>query len=120
MADSALLTQSGSCPAALAHQADFDVCWCKGSVAERIFTPLTQRIESQGAKILGGRFVTDVAMGNGGAHVVGVKTRDRSGREEELQADAVVFAVGINGAWGVCAHDCLLSFCLMLLVSNVK
>ena len=28
---------------ALAHQADFDVCWCKGSVAERIFQPLINR-----------------------------------------------------------------------------
>lgn len=27
----------------LAHQQDFDVCWCKGSVAERIFKPMMDR-----------------------------------------------------------------------------
>lgn len=36
---------------ALAHQNDFDVCWCKGSVAEKIFTPLVERIKSQGCKV---------------------------------------------------------------------
>jgi hypothetical protein len=46
----------------LAHQNDFDVCWCKGSVAERIFAPLVQRIKDAGGKIVGGQFVTDVQV----------------------------------------------------------
>lgn len=32
-------------------QNDFDVCWCKGSIAELIFTPLVQRIQAQGGKV---------------------------------------------------------------------
>lgn len=30
---------------------DFDVCWCKGSVAEKIFTPLVEKIKGQGGKV---------------------------------------------------------------------
>lgn len=46
--------------AALAHQADFDVCWCKGSVSERIFLPLVDKIKQAGAQIQGSSFVTGV------------------------------------------------------------
>lgn len=90
--------QAVVCLAALAHQADFDVCWCKGSVAELLFAPLVARIQSHGATIQGGRFVTDVITDARGTHVTGVKTKQRDGTEELLEADAVVFAVGINGA----------------------
>lgn len=45
---------------ALAHQADFDVCWCKGSVAERIFDPLMAKIRQGGGTIVGGKAATDV------------------------------------------------------------
>lgn len=37
--------------AALAHQADFDVCWCKGSVSDRIFLPLVDRIKQAGGSV---------------------------------------------------------------------
>lgn len=41
-----------SCPAAaLAHQADFDVCWCKGSVSDKIFLPLVERIKAAGGSV---------------------------------------------------------------------
>ena len=67
---------------ALAHQADFDVCWCKGSVAERIFEPLMERIRRDGGAIVGSKAVTDVKARWGGctgvfAHctlVYGVRT----------------------------------------------
>lgn len=39
--------------AALAHQQDFDVCWCRGSVAETIFQPLIASIERSGGSIQG-------------------------------------------------------------------
>jgi hypothetical protein len=39
---------------ALAHQNDFDVCWCNGSVTEKIFVPLVARLKDLGAKILVG------------------------------------------------------------------
>ena len=41
-------------------QADFDVRWCKGPVVERLFKPLTAKIESMGGKILSGRRVSQV------------------------------------------------------------
>jgi uncharacterized protein with NAD-binding domain and iron-sulfur cluster len=44
----------------LAHQADFDVCWCKGSVAEVIFKPWLKDIEARGGSVLGSNRVTDV------------------------------------------------------------
>lgn len=47
---------------ALAHQADFDVCWCKGSVAERIFKPLMERIRKAGGSIMGAKAVTDIKV----------------------------------------------------------
>lgn len=36
----------------LAHQADFDVKWCRGTTGEMIFKPWVQRIEENGAKVL--------------------------------------------------------------------
>ena len=36
------------------------MCWCKGSVSERIFLPLVEKIKKAGAKIQGSTFVTDV------------------------------------------------------------
>jgi hypothetical protein len=44
----------------LAHQADFDVCWCKGSVAEAIFKPWLEQMNSQGCRVLGNNRVVDV------------------------------------------------------------
>eukprot|EP00976_Prorocentrum_cordatum_P045513 919136-Prorocentrum_minimum.AAC.1 len=35
---------------ALAHQPDFDVRWCKGSVSERIFAPWVAEIERMGGR----------------------------------------------------------------------
>jgi hypothetical protein len=37
--------------AALAHQNDFDVCWPRGSIAETIFTPMVERIQSAGGQV---------------------------------------------------------------------
>lgn len=83
----------------LAHQADFDVCWCKGSVAEKIFSPLVEQIKGNGGNIVGGRLVTDVVTDAAG-RVTGIKTKQRGGQEQQLDADAVIFAVGINETGG--------------------
>ena len=75
----------------LAHQNDFDVVWCRGTVGEQIFKPLCDRIESLGGKILTQRRVTDVRLderGRADAVICG---------EEVFEADAVIFAVGITG-----------------------
>ena len=36
----------------LAHQADFDVKWCRGTTGEMIFKPWVHKIEENGAKVL--------------------------------------------------------------------
>ena len=38
-------------------QADFDVRWCRGPVAERLFTPLVNRLQEMGGRVLGARKV---------------------------------------------------------------
>jgi uncharacterized protein with NAD-binding domain and iron-sulfur cluster len=75
----------------LAHQNDFDVVWCRGTVGEMIFRPWCDRIESSGGKILTQRRVTDVRLdesGRASAVVCG---------DEVFEADAVIFSVGITG-----------------------
>jgi hypothetical protein len=50
------------CRAALQHQNNFDVCWCRGSVAELLFAPLIERIKSFGGQILGGQLVQRIEV----------------------------------------------------------
>lgn len=75
----------------LAHQNDFDVVWCRGTVGEQIFRPWCERIERMGGKILTQRRVTDVQLDETGC-AKGVICGD-----EVFEADVVVFAVGITG-----------------------
>lgn len=75
----------------LAHQPDFDVVWCRGTVGEQIFRPWVERIEKSGAKVLANRRVSDLIV-DGNNQVTGVVCND-----EVFDADAVVFAVGITG-----------------------
>jgi uncharacterized protein with NAD-binding domain and iron-sulfur cluster len=75
----------------LAHQNDFDVVWCRGTVGEMIFRPWCDRIEAAGGKILTQRRVTDIRLDESGqadAVVCG---------DEVFESDAVIFAVGITG-----------------------
>jgi uncharacterized protein with NAD-binding domain and iron-sulfur cluster len=75
----------------LAHQADFDVMWCRGTVGEKIFRPWCDRIEQAGGKIRTNRRVTDVRVNESG-EATGVVCG-----EEVFDADAVIFSVGITG-----------------------
>jgi uncharacterized protein with NAD-binding domain and iron-sulfur cluster len=75
----------------LAHQSDFDVVWCRGTVGEKIFKPWVQKIESLGGKILTDRRVTDISIdknGNANGVVCG---------SEFFPADAVISAVSVSG-----------------------
>ena len=82
---------------ALAHQNDFDICWCKGSVTERIFAPLVDRIRSAGGRVIGNRIVTDLETDAEGI-VKSVKAQDvQTGTETVYEADAVILAVSIKG-----------------------
>lgn len=79
----------------LAHQPDFDVVWCRGTVGERIFRPWVEKIEQAGGQVLTQRRVSDVRLqAEGGANPVvnGVVCGD-----EVFEADAVIFAVGVTG-----------------------
>jgi uncharacterized protein with NAD-binding domain and iron-sulfur cluster len=75
----------------LAHQADFDVVWCRGTVGEKIFKPWCDRIQDLGGKILTNRRVSDVRV-NADGQVTGVICGG-----ESFDADAVIFSVGISG-----------------------
>lgn len=74
----------------LAHQPDFDVRWCRGTVGAQIFRPWTAAIARAGGKILANHRVSDVMVEHN--RVTAVVCGD-----EVFEADAVVFAVGISG-----------------------
>lgn len=77
----------------LAHQPDFDVVWCRGTVGEKIFRPWVEQIEQAGGRVLTQRRVSDVIMqGDANPVVTGVVCG-----EETFEADAVIFAVGVTG-----------------------
>ena len=80
---------------AAAHQFDFDMCWCNGTVKETLFDPLCEYIDGKGGKILGGKAVVDVNIRDSEVTSVTAKDLD-TGDLINYDADAVVFAVGIN------------------------
>jgi uncharacterized protein with NAD-binding domain and iron-sulfur cluster len=75
----------------LAHQPDFDVRWCRGTVGEMIFQPWVRAIEQAGGRVLANQRVTDVQLGERGA-ATGIVCGDTV-----FPADAVIFSVGITG-----------------------
>ena len=75
----------------LAHQPNFDVVWCRGTVAEQIFRPWCNRIQSTGGQILTQRRVTDLRLDDQGC-ANGVICGG-----EVYEADAIIFAVGVTG-----------------------
>eukprot|EP00898_Chlorokybus_atmophyticus_P005622 jgi/Chlat1/6060/Chrsp4S06343 len=98
----------------LAHQPDFDVVWCRGTVGETIFAPLVKRIEALGGRFHSGRRVTDLDVDQSGK-VTGVRCG-----EELFSADAVVFAVGISGLQRIAAgSDTLKSRAEFVNISNL-
>ncbi|MDY6803862.1 MAG: FAD-dependent oxidoreductase [Cyanobacteriota bacterium] len=75
----------------LAHQPNFDVVWCRGTVGEKIFKPWVEAIEQLGGKVEINRRVTDLIVDDTN------KARAVVCGEEMFDADAVIFAVGISG-----------------------
>ncbi|CEJ44382.1 Amine oxidase [Umezakia ovalisporum] len=83
----------------LAHQADFDVVWCRGTVGEKIFRPWVEKIEKVGAKVLPKHRVTDLivdSQNRAKAVVCG---------DQVFDADAVIFAVGVTGMKKIVANS---------------
>lgn len=78
----------------LAHQPNFDVVWCRGTVGEMIFRPWVEQIEQAGGRVLTNRRVSDVLVEPQAAKLQakGVVCGD-----EVFEADAVIFAVGVSG-----------------------
>jgi uncharacterized protein with NAD-binding domain and iron-sulfur cluster len=75
----------------LAHQPNFDVVWCRGTVGEMIFKPWVERIEKLGGKVLTNKRVSDILLDSTGK-AEGVVCGD-----EVFEADAVIFGVSVSG-----------------------
>ena len=90
----------------LAHQDDFDVRWCKGTIAEEIFTPWAAKMrETGGPDVLrGGRRVQTVELGEPGSRARVVATA-ANGTSEIYDADVVVMATGVGAARGIIASS---------------
>jgi uncharacterized protein with NAD-binding domain and iron-sulfur cluster len=89
----------------LAHQPDFDVVWCRGTVGEYIFRPWVKQIEELGGKVLTNQRVTDLKVNETGT-VEAVICGD-----EIFNTDAVIFSVGITGMKKILAGSPALQQC---------
>lgn len=83
----------------LAHQADFDVVWPRGTVGTTIFAPLVERITSLGGKVRTSTRLKDVVVEDD--KVTQIVTTDANGTDITEDIDSVVFSVGISGLQGV-------------------
>jgi uncharacterized protein with NAD-binding domain and iron-sulfur cluster len=99
----------------LAHQSDFDVVWCRGTVGEEIFRPWVERIAIAGGKVLTHKRVTDLKLEATDSPKPfptidnPFPTANRQNLvpqpivssvvcgDEVFDADAVIFAVGVTG-----------------------
>jgi uncharacterized protein with NAD-binding domain and iron-sulfur cluster len=75
----------------LAHQPDFDVVWCRGTVGEKIFQPWVRQIEKAGGRLLTNKRVTDILLNPDGTAKAVVCN------DEVFEADAVIFATSVKG-----------------------
>lgn len=75
----------------LAHQPNFDVVWCRGTVGEMIFQPWIDAIAMAGGEFRTNCRVSDVKLDESG-QVTGVVCGD-----QVFEADAVIFAVSVTG-----------------------
>jgi len=114
---------------AFAHQADFDVRWCKGPIGTLMFDPLVQKLQSMGVKILGGRRVDEIlpsqaqqgsaaslnpaaaAAAHGRVLAGRVVARDAQGATEVIDADAVILAAGVPALKQLVQRSQLLGSC---------
>ncbi len=75
----------------LAHQPDFDVVWCRGTVGEMIFKPWVERIQTMGGKVLTNKRVSDILLDSTG------KAKGVVCGDEVFEADVVIFAISVSG-----------------------
>ena len=87
----------------LAHQPDFDVVWCRGTVGEKIFQPWITEIEKAGGQVLTNKRVSDIVVDETGK-AVGVKCGD-----EFFAADAIISGVSVTGMKKIIASSSTLN-----------
>ena len=75
----------------LAHQPDFDVVWCRGTVGEMIFKHWVERIQQVGGRVLTNKRVSDIILDRTG------KAKGVVCTDEVFEADAVIFGVSVSG-----------------------
>ncbi|XP_065868894.1 uncharacterized protein [Euphorbia lathyris] len=75
----------------LAHQKDFNMVWCRGTIKEKIFNPWLDSLRSKGCKFLDNVKVTDFIIDEETSCISKVVCGD-----EIYNADAVILAVGIS------------------------
>lgn len=75
----------------LAHQENFDVVWCRGSVEEKILKPWLEAIKVKGCKLIENQSVTEFLVNEDTGCVSAVLCGHNT-----YEADAVVLAVGIS------------------------
>jgi len=82
----------------LKQQNAFDVRWCRGNVGEKIFQPWVEALQGQGnVEFLAGCRAVDFLEADGDARMSGVRCKmQEGGKELTLEADEVVFAVGMS------------------------
>jgi len=82
----------------LKSQNAFDVRWCRGNVGERIFQPWVEQLSAQGnVKFHASCKAVDFFEDDTGSKIRGVQCKRTSdGEEFTLEADEVVFAVGMG------------------------
>lgn len=80
---------------ALQSRGAFDVRWCKGSIAEKIFEPWKHQLERRDVVIRGGARVSSIAKNEDGKYTIQLdSTQGNAG----IDCDAVVLAVGATAA----------------------
>ena len=89
----------------LAHQPDFDVVWCRGTVGEMIFRPWVEQIEKAGGRVLTNRRVTDLVLVDTPESPI---VRSVVCGNESFEADAVIFAVGVTGMQKIVSNSSVL------------
>ncbi|WCJ39919.1 hypothetical protein M5689_020867 [Euphorbia peplus] len=75
----------------LAHQKDFNMVWCRGTVREKIFNPWIDSLKSKGCRFLDAVKVTDFITDEETSCISKVVCGD-----EIYDADVVILAVGIS------------------------
>ena len=91
---------------ALQSRGAFDVRWCKGSIAEKIFTPWQNQLEERRVTITGGARVSSIINNE---HDMSKYTIQFGDEIDDIDCDAIVLAVGATSAGKIASSSPALS-----------